>query len=381
MIWYIAILAIVMFLAFSFQHEERQISHDGMSCLVSTIRPVGFLLIAVVLILFEGFRSSTVGTDTGGYCRGYMYHSSIWWMLDMTNPKVVFAEPGLRVVSEIASCFSSNYISFLTVGAVIMVGSALTAIRQNSINFTASLFVYITLAFYLFGFAGIRQGFAISIYIWGICFLKDNKTWQYIGVVLIAALFHKSIIVALPFFLVARLKFNTRNIVLIIIIAMFVGWRMNYLVDFGSSLEERYAYYTQTTKAGSGFLLTLFCVSMTVFYMIERRVIPPERLSYYDRMLFLLIIASAIYLIVTITKSNTELNRFAFYFQAASIFLFAEYYTAKTETGNRLIPIILILIHIGYYLVYVNQIGGISDYQLNPILTGDTYSLDNYEEF
>ncbi len=149
---------------------------------------------------------------------------------------------------------------------------------------------------------------------------------------------------------------------------MLVGFSMSKLLSFGSTLEDHYRYYLQTTAAGSGSLLALFCVCLTLFYIIQRTNIDYSRLPLYDRSLIMLIIGSAIYLVVTLTGRNTELNRFAFYFQTGAIFLFAEYAQACKESGESQIFTIVLVVHLIYFIAYVNLIGGVSDYTLNPII-------------
>lgn len=375
MTWYLIILIIVM--AISFASEKKTIAYtkyeqEYISCGISNI---GFISIIIILILFEGLRSSTVGTDTGGYCRGFMHGTSDWWKLNFSNIDVLLQEPGLTLIYYISELFSNNYISFLLVASAIMVVCSLTGIRSCSINFKASLFAYITLAFYLFGFAGIRQGVAISIFILAYKYIFSGNLSKYIAVVLIATLFHKSILIALPVFIVTKLKFSFKNLCIIAVIAVVIGLSMSTLLNYGSRFEERYEYYLQSTAAGSGSLLTIFSACLTVFYISQRNRIDATRLTYYDKSLIMLLISSAIYLVVTITESNTELNRFAFYFQTGAIFLLAEYVKACRQSGNVQIMRCVIIVHIIYYIAYVNFIGGISDYKLNPVVQSLFYEI------
>lgn len=367
MIWYVIILAIVISISFA-SKEDRLVYSNGEDYSSSSISYIGFIAIAVILILFEGLRSSTVGSDTGGYCRGFMFRTSQWWNLDFSTVKVLLEEPGLTAIDYFSELFTRNYISFLLVASTIMVTCSLIGIKNASVNFTASLFVYITLAFYLFGFAGLRQGLAISVFILSYKYTFNGEFKKYLLVVLIAALFHKSIVVAIPAYFVARLEYNKKNILLIILGAMFVGGSMRALLNYGSTMEERYEYYLQSTAAGSGSLLTIFSVCLTIFYIIQRNKIDVDRLPYYDNSLIMLIISSGVYLIVTLTGSNTELNRFAFYFQTGAIFLFAEYANACKNLGQNQILIAASIVHITYFIAYVNLIGGIANYTLNPIV-------------
>lgn len=367
MVWYFVILLTVTAIAWLCS-DTRPVCIPGIPRLdIRTVSITCLVIIGIILVAFMGLRASSVGTDTGGYCRNFMRGGG-WWLIDTSSWKVIFEEPGLYIVYILADIFSRNYISFLTISAAVIVPCALLSIRQSSVNETASIFTYVSLAYYLFGFAGIRQAMAMSVYMLSFRYIIDGKFWKYALVVLIAALFHKSIIVALPAYLVTLLRFSVRNISLLAVGGMCIGLLLPLLLSFGSSLEERYVYFLMSTAAGSGQMLALFSVVITVFYIYVRRDIVPAMLGSYDKMLFLLTISSSIYLIVSLTGSNTELNRFALYFQPATIFLFAMYFQSVRENDNKLLLYGMIAMQILYFGVYCYKIGGIRDYVLNPIL-------------
>lgn len=362
---YILLLAVVMVVAFLTRRSKTSGTpyyiYNGVN-----INIFGLIVIGLILCLFQGVRDITVGTDTMGYCMPFMEHTGRW-DFNYQGLEALTNEPGAHLLYRVAGLWSDNYISLLIGSSIIMVICALYSIRMNCINMIAGLYTYITLAYYLFGFAAMRQALALGCLLIAFTFLFRRCFWKYALIVLIGALFHKTVIVALPFYILNRLDYNIKNIVIIAIIAMIIAYSMNTLVDWGMTLEERYKYYEEETKEGAGALLTLFSVCLTVFYMVMRISIPMERRYIYDISLFSLIIATSIYLIVTLTDSNTELNRFAMYFQISSIFLFSEYAASCKGKGINPILIGMIIIQFIYYCVYINKIGGIGHYLPNPI--------------
>lgn len=143
---------------------------------------------------------------------------------------------------------------------------------------------------------------------------------------------------------------------------------MPFLLEIGSSIENRYAYYSNSIRGGE--MLMLFAVCLAIFFIVVRTNISKFRLAIYDVNLNLVIVSAIVYLTVFFTKSNTELNRLAFFFQLPSIFLYADYYYAiyKEKRGSNIPFVILTAVFIAYYLVYVYSIGGITNYKLNTTI-------------
>lgn len=367
MIWYLIIFATVMAIS-NMAKENRVICADNQKVNSVNISILAFVAIVILLILFEGLRSDMVGTDTGGYCRGFSNRLGRWWTLNYSNPKNLIQEPGFGLVNLFASLFGDNYLYLLVTCACCCVFPALISIRNSSVDFSASLVVYITFGCYLFGFAGIRQGIAMSIFLFSFPYLFSKDFKRFLIVVLVAALFHKSVLLALPIYFICTLKYSLKSIIILVIFSFVFSGVLSSLIVFSSSVDERYAYYMEETEAGSGVLLMLSCVFVTLFFMIQRKHISPNRLRVYDRSLLMMIVACSIYIVVTLSGSNTEINRFAQYFQLGAIYLFAELAVACKRKGLTLPIIILNVFFAAYYIGYVSKIGGIAKYQLNPLL-------------
>lgn len=370
---YFVILLIVMSISLIGSHNKYGVL-NGVRLQYNTIYILPLIIITIILICFQGFRNISVGTDTGGYCLNFMEHGG-WWEYEYKNISSLFEEPGLYVLYKIAAFFSdADYLSFLIVTAIVMVPCSIIALKRASICFSASLFTYISLAYYLFGFAGIRQACALSFLLLAYTFLYQRSLGWYLFFVCVGILFHKTLVIALPVYFLTYLRYNLKNVLIIGIVALLIGGSMEALIDWGASIEHRYEYYEEETAEGSGSLLALFSVCITLFYMYVRREIPKSRYFIYDPSLFLLIIASCIFLIVTMTGSNTELNRFATYFQISTIFLMSEYvWAVKDKKGINFLLIGVVLAQLVYYSVYVSKISGINLYMLNPSII--TYYL------
>lgn len=327
--------------------------------------------LVLILTLFQGLRNSTVGTDTPSYCREFLNAIGGWRTMTLNFDWATFTEePGFAIINQVAAFISTtNYVSLLLVVAFTSAICAIISIRENSVCVAASLYAFISLAFYLFGFAAMRQSVALCVFMLSLKYLYRKKFFKYCVVILVAALFHKSVIITLPFYFITKLNFGIKSVAMMGVSGMIVGYIMPKLVAFGATLEERYELY-QEGKATGGETLMLFAICLAIFFMFVRRYISINRIHVYDINLYFVIVSALIYLVVNMTGSYVELNRFAMYFQMPSIFLYADYYRVvyKEKKSDKFIFGGLTIVFLAYYLVYVSTIGGIGKYMLNQTL-------------
>ena len=126
-----------------------------------------------ILTLFVGLRGAEVGTDTEGYAR--MFNESIYFQSAEAAANSISTEDGWNVLNWLLYQINPHYWFLFTVVGVITVSCAMIFIIKESPVPTISLFLYITLGFYLFGFAAMRQSMALAIYCLAIPFLFSKN--------------------------------------------------------------------------------------------------------------------------------------------------------------------------------------------------------------
>ncbi len=369
MIYYILLLLIVLVVCTvsCYWSTERKLQGDSISAFKrKTINGVGFVSVVLVLTLFEGLRNSTVGTDTPGYCR--IFESGNGWDINAEESGLFGSEPLFNLIINVSHIISPHYVSLLLIVSFICAISAMKSIKDLSANFTVSTFSFITLAFYLFGFAAMRQGLALCIFMLSIKYVIERKFWKFMIVVLIGFLIHKTLLITIPVYFLGYMRFTKRNFIITIIVAFIIASLLPIVLAYTSTLDERYEYYALETPESSGALLTLFAVFLFMFFLVYRKTVAEIRLGMYDIYLYMLLISACVYVVVWVTGSNVEINRIAMYFQVASVFAMAEYYNANTRNGITLSTIVVFAAQLGYYIVYIGKIGGISKYMFNSTL-------------
>lgn len=327
---------------------------------------VGLIFLFLIMTCFAGFRSSKVGTDTGGYARGF--EEANYENREIgAGLSALTDEPAFYYLNKLLGGISHEYIVLLTGIAAVFCFFALRSVSRYSTMPALSLFVFITMGYYTFVFNAARQGIAMAIYMIAIPLLFQKRFWPYVIVVLCAAMFHETIVVAIPLYFVFQIRYSWKSMIVVIGGGLLLGYLLPTLLSYSVTLEDRYILYTEGSATG-GYMLTLFYLILVLFFIIQRKSMKKEVLEQYDIYLHMLLIGSSIYLVVSITQSYVELTRFAAYFQLSSIFLWAMLWRDRKKPLPLLVYIVAILGHLGYFAIFLSRMANLTPYILNESL-------------
>ena len=196
-------------------------------------------------------------------------------------------------------------------------------------------------------------------------YLIQKRFWKYVAIVLVAALFHKTIVIAIPLYFIFTMRYSFRSIAIVILGSLIVSYYLPSFLSSAATLEDRYILYAEGSASG-GYFLALFYVILSIFFIIQRSHIKKEVLNRYDVFLLMLICGSAIYVVVSLTNSYVELTRFAAYFQISSIFLWAMLAKDRQTPLSKEVYILAIIGHLSYFAIYLSRMANLVPYTLNP---------------
>ncbi len=316
--------------------------------------------IFLLLVLFAGLRNGSVGTDTNNYIN--MFQSN---MIVNISPfdSASTMEIGYLVLQYTVRLFSSESWLLLASIATIVIFFYLKTILILSEKFAMSMFLFITLATYLFFFNGARQGIAVAIFSFSLIALINAEEKKYYFWIFVSFLFHKSVLIALPFYYLLRKKVSLKNIIKLVIILFILVALFSQLLIFlpGDSLA-RYTQYVDSAQTG-GELLTIFHIIMLSYFIYMRQFISYSRKEIYDIYLNLAIVFTSVFVIVGIFGMDVGLLRIAMYFSLGSILIWPIIFK---EISRKIKPLIYLFFIIGHLMFLYIYIGKISD--LNPYL-------------
>ena len=317
----------------------------------------------VVMVLFAGLRSSEVGTDAMGYARSFIKGRQA---LEGSLTEQVTDEVGYYYLDKYLSAISKKYVVLFMGIALLTYSCVLTAIKRETDRIVIPLFVFITLGLYTFVFNAARQGIAVAVYMLSFKYLFESG-WKgfmkYGAFVLIAALFHKTVIVAMPLYFLFRLRFSAKYLLLIVVLGYVLGSLMPAFLSYASTIEHRYALYSLSGHGGE--MLTLFYGLISVFFIYWRRYVDEDYLERYDVFLNMMIFGTLIYIVVQFNDLYIEMTRFAAYFQVASIFLWAFIYQSENRP-REIYSAAIVLGHLVYFHIFCSRMANLVPYKLNP---------------
>lgn len=322
------------------------------------------ILIGIILAALVGFRDETVGVDTMAYCRVFgemaMYHS----MEDVISS--FSTEPGWNICNWILSLFSHHYYVILCFVGIVCSSCALFLIRKLSVAPVLSVFIYITLGYYLFGFAASRQAVSMAIYMLALPYLLKGDMKKYMIVVIIASLFHKTVLLGVPMWFLFRMPYNKKTLSLVVLGGIVAGIAIPQIMAFAATVESRYGIYTEVEGGGEMFMV--FYLMLTAFFMLQRKHIITTRLAEYDIMLLMMIFGTLIYIVVIMSGLYGEVTRFAMYYHFVAMFIWAELAKNRIKKFPGVFWLAVVVAHIGYFTIYLSKIGGIVPYVFNSAL-------------
>lgn len=319
---------------------------------------------ALILILFAGLRNVTVGTDTGGYVNSYLGDAPLFSRIMEGRSSF---EVGYQFLELLASQFSNNYYALLiTIIAFITIFQFKGIYKLSAIP-SISIFILISFGFYTFAFNGARQAIALAIFIYAIQFVVNKNFKKYVMAIFIGFLFHKTIIVMLPFYFFFRLKFSFKFFGLIVISTLVIIGFFDKIINIGLLISDKYSIYKELEASG-GQLLTIAYLIFGVFFIIIRPFMKKTCFKEYDIYLNMYLIGLTIFIIVQFTGAYIELTRLAIYFLASTIFIWPIIFKNLQKKLKPAIFLFFVFSNLIFYIIFINRIGNLVPYLLNSQL-------------
>lgn len=127
---------------------------------------------SLVIILIQGLRHISVGTDLISYIPGLRAAEHLNFL---QGDRLYNYEIGYSIFTKILAKMNISDQTFLFIVAAIIIIPIGYNIYKNSKMPGLSLFIYITLGFFTFTFSGLRQSIALAISFFGYKYIKEKK--------------------------------------------------------------------------------------------------------------------------------------------------------------------------------------------------------------
>ena len=277
-----------------------------------------------VIIFFAGARSNVA--DTSAYIK--MFND---YPLFQNAHDVIFdssaREPGFRLFSILIKTFiSDNYAVWLSIIAVISGICVMIPLYKYSCNFGVSAFLFMASCQFSWMFNGMRQFLVAAIIFSCTGLILKNKTLSYIIIVCILSTIHKSALILIPMYFIAKGEpWNKRTMLFIgcIVLAMLFTTKFTNLLtdvveqtDYASSVNE-----FKATDDGTNPIRILVESVPVILAFIYRNKIKDKLTPIIKLSINMSLIASGLYIISKVASSGVLLGRLPIYFSMYNLIL------------------------------------------------------------
>lgn len=313
-------------------------------------------IVFIILWFIEGFRYE-IGTDYSTYVNAFE------WQKEGYDAYWLDFELGYVILSDlIAFFFNSNRFLFI-ITAFITLYFVVKTYRENSVDWMFSLFLYCTLYFYFHSFNTVRNSIAMVIFISSFSDIRDRKLLNYLFKILLAALFHRTIIIVAPFYFIATKRFKTSTYSIIVVLWLLVWLLYDKILQVALYFFPKYSLYTEYKGGSSWVYIIVMAFNLLLLMLVSRKknLIPDNFERQFNIFLNAALLAIGLF---GFSSMNVLLSRFAMFFalfSTLSLPFCVEYSNIKER---RLLKIIICILMFGCCIYFLtNNVGGVVPYQ------------------
>lgn len=152
-------------------------------------------------------------------------------------------EAGFRLLGMAVAGAGGDYRAFLFVFHLLLTVLVFAWIGRYSSSPWMSAYLFVALQYFALSMNLLRQALAAAVVLWAYPFLKSRRLLPYCGVVLLAACFHRTALVMLPFYFLLNLRASRLHYGLAAAAAGAVYLKADALLQMAAGLLGRYRNY------------------------------------------------------------------------------------------------------------------------------------------
>lgn len=175
-------------------------------------------------------------------------------------------ERGFRLLGLMVAEAGGDYRTFLFVFHLLLTLLVFTWIDQYSSSPWMSIYLFVALQYFALSLNLLRQALAAAVFLWAYPFLKSRRLLPYCGVVFLAACFHRTALVTLPFYILLNLRISSIHYGLAIAATGTAYLKADTLLQMVVDFLNRYqSYFDGKYWQANGFSYILFPLGCLLF--------------------------------------------------------------------------------------------------------------------
>lgn len=290
----------------------------------------------VAIFLLCALRDYTVGCDIPGYIESYELSSDykLW------DASWVYMESGYVAYMKLLSMTGLSSRMFLAITYLIMIAPVYYSIKRYSSDPLLSVIIFVCFQFFTFDLSGIRQGLATSICLCGLPWIISERkidVVKFVPIVILAMLFHRSSVIFLMVPLLVKLKYNTKNIIIMLIGIAVAPFLTEYVMAINT--ENHLSKYEMNENLKM-FGTILFLSAIVIFMLFSckqksrtTKAINEKTTSVSLEQYTMLLIMS---LIVSLAFNGTMLSRSSMFYTIFMVFGIPNAISVHGESERKL---------------------------------------------
>lgn len=287
-----------------------------------------FLSYFFVLILFI-FRSGRVGKDTSLY---KYYFDRIMDNEPTAAEKSWLGSGFVYIFKFLGLSFNRNYLAVLALfNTITLLLFYLTFFRESDTPWL-SLLIFFSFCLHYNIFNQFRQMLAIAITFYNFKNLKDRKLVKYLVICAIAAIFHKTALIMIPFYFIANTKISKKTVLAYCVVTVIAFLGFDYILYLVSVIPYTSRYITSSFISARSYSIAPFAVRLAMvivcFYYCKRTI----KYNNNSSMLYNLCLACLFFQVLAL--KSYIFSRIITYFSVYFILLIPRVLKAVTQKGK-----------------------------------------------
>ncbi len=361
----VTVLAVALVIKSEYCRPEYRDVYSGISR-GQLKNATGLFALFVLLVGVSALRLN-VGNDYSNY---------VEFMHRAYSRAVVPTEPGFNYLTILIYKLSGfdNYVAVFAIFAVATVFFFLAAIYRQSEDFYISFMMFILLGYYFQSISTVRYYLALSMALFSVRYCLKGDWPRFILMVLIGALFHKSMLVILVIYPLAAMKWRRWMLGLLGIMCISCLFLKDFYLKIAVMLYPSYEG-TEYLSGGTSYVNIVRCMAVLglAVYILRKEIVSTKELNFYfycnlfslllyifgaflptvSRIAYYMTATHILYVPMLINRSNDSGKGRLFsekqIFKAATVFVclvyFAMYMRHAGDDGVRILPYETFLFH------------------------------------
>lgn len=175
----------------------------------------------------------------------------------------------VKVLCELSG--GENYLLVFGVFAFATIGIFLKALYEQSDSFPLAFFLFMTLGIYFRTFNTVRYYFVLAITLYSFRYVFRKEYVKFILLIVLAAFFHKSVLVVIPIYLIANMTWKKWHMAVLTVGAVGMVVCQDFIMKIALELYPSYkdTIFLQTETGLAGNLMSILrCAAVLVLAII-----------------------------------------------------------------------------------------------------------------